>query len=170
LLVSAGLCGGRSYALLERFFRDTAEALFDLLQPRSVYEAMNRLAASVPSGADGLRCVPFFTGTRAHPELRGALTGMSPENFTPAHLARALLEGMAMAFRSSFDLIRQVGWIPCVNPPELICSGNGMRENPLLMQLVSEAFRLRGRVAAHREEAAHGAARLAAVGLGLTAF
>jgi sugar (pentulose or hexulose) kinase len=111
-----------------------------------------------------LRCEPFFTGTRQDPELRATWSGMSPENFTPAHMSRALLEGMARAFRSGFDAISSHLPIP---PTRLIGAGNGMRENPLLTGLVADEFRLPLAVPSHREEAAFGAALLAATGAGL---
>ena len=41
-----------------------------------VYASMNALAARVPRGADGLRCEPFFTGTRADPA--GVVTRSRP--------------------------------------------------------------------------------------------
>jgi sugar (pentulose or hexulose) kinase len=163
LLVSAGLAGGRSYAVLERFFRDVGERLFD--QPQGpLYERMNRLAAGVPHGADGLRCEPFFAGTRDNPELRASWTGVSAENFTAAHVTRALLEGMARAFRSGYERISRHLSAP---RKHLIGAGNGLRENPVLAGIVSEEFGLPLAVPRHREEAAFGAALLAAVGAGI---
>jgi sugar (pentulose or hexulose) kinase len=164
LLVSAGLSGGRAYAVLERFYRAVASQLLGSCEAPSLFPAMNCLAAAVPAGADGLTCAPFFTGTRAHPELRASLHGVSAENFTPAHLTRALLEGMARAFRTGYDHIARSLSRPCTR---LVGAGNGLRENPLLAQLVSEAFGVPIQVPAHREEAAYGAALLAAVGAGL---
>jgi sugar (pentulose or hexulose) kinase len=164
LLVSAGLCGGRCYALLEDFCRQVARDLFVVADPQSAYSKLNALAERVPPGADGLRCVPLFTGTRAQPELRASWSGLSPENFTPGHLARALLEGMSRTFAESFAvLIRHTG----KHPARLVGSGNGLRENALLRRLVSQDFGLPIQVPAHREEAAFGAALLAAVGAGV---
>ncbi len=163
LLVSAGLAGGRSYAVLERFFHDVGERLFDQ-SAGPLYERMNRLAAAVARGADGLRCEPFFTGTRANPELRASWTGISAENFTVAHMTRALLEGMARAFLSGYERIGQYLLSP---RRRLIGAGNGMRENPVLAGVVSEEFGLPLSVPCHREEAAFGAALVAAVGAGI---
>src|SRR5262249_17099510 len=106
LLVCPGLCGGRTYAALEQFFRRVGSDLLGIHPSAALYATMNRLAGSVPAGADGLRCEPYFTGTRQDPELRASWSGMSPENFTPAHMTRAMLEGMARAFRSGYDAIR----------------------------------------------------------------
>jgi sugar (pentulose or hexulose) kinase len=160
LLVSAGLSGGAAYAVLERFFETVGAQLFDRLPASPLYPAMNRLAAQVPRGADGLRCEPYFAGTRAQPELRASLTGLSTTNFTPAHLTRALLEGMARSFQRGFEVMTQRA------PPagrRLVGAGNGLRENPVLAQIVAETFALPLAVPRHREEAAFGAALLAAM-------
>ena len=106
LLVSAGLCGGGSYALLERFYRKLGVQFFHLEEKKTLYDAMNRLAAGVPRGADGLRCEPFFAGTGHQPELRASFTGISVENFTPGHVTRVLLEGMARSLHGGYERIR----------------------------------------------------------------
>jgi sugar (pentulose or hexulose) kinase len=163
LLVSAGLAGGRTYAVLERFFRHVGEQLFERAGG-SLYERMNRLASQAPPGADGLSCQPYFTGTRHDPQLRGIWSGVSVQNFTPAHLTRALLEGMAKTFRSGYESIRR--HLP--TPHRLLVgSGNGLRENTLLAGMIAEEFGLPLETPAHREEAAFGAALLAAVGAGI---
>jgi sugar (pentulose or hexulose) kinase len=46
-------------------------------------------------------------------------------------------------------------------------AGNGLRENRLLAQIVAAAFREPMRLPVHREEAAYGAALMAAVGTGV---
>lgn len=164
LLVCPGLCGGRTYAAMEQFFRKVGSDVFDIPEGLPLYATMNRLAASVPAGAEGLRCEPFFTGTRQDPELRASWTGMSPENFTPAHMARALLEGMARAFHTGYDAIRR--HLPAA-PQQLVGAGNGMRENAPLAEMVAGEFRLPLLVPRHREEAAFGAALMASVGAGV---
>lgn len=50
--------------------------------------------------------------------------------------------------------------------PRLIGAGNGMRENPVLAECLAHEFAMPLDVPQHREEAAFGAALLAAVGLG----
>jgi sugar (pentulose or hexulose) kinase len=161
LLVSAGLCGGRSYALLEAFYRQVGTQLLNV-PAAALYTRMSELARSAPPGADGLRCEPYFTGTRADPSLRASWTGMSAVNFTPGHMTRALLEGMARAFRTGQETIVK----HCPGHDLLVGAGNGLRENPLLAQIVAWEFRLPMRFAVHREEAAFGAALLAAVSVG----
>jgi sugar (pentulose or hexulose) kinase len=163
LLVNAGLCGGRSYAVLERFFADAVQQFAGTRLRTPLYEAMNLLAASVPRGANGLECVPLFTGTRAEPHLRASFTGASPENFTPAHLVRSLLEGMGGVFRAGYERIRMA---TAAKFKSIVGSGNGLRDNALLAQIVAEEIGLPLTFPRHREEAAVGAALVAAVGAG----
>lgn len=162
LLVSAGLCGGRSYALLESFFRSVLET-FGAPSEESLFSIMNRLAAEVPAGADYLQFVPLFTGTRHEPHLRASLSGISPGNFTPAHLTRALLEGMADVFHDGFAKIRAAAGRDFT---ALVGAGNGIRENVVLRGILAERFGLPVRVPRHREESAFGAALLAGEGCG----
>jgi sugar (pentulose or hexulose) kinase len=164
LLVAAGLCGGASYAALERFFRQIGTDVFGATTGEPAYEIMNRLAADVPAGADGLECEPFFTGTRARPGLRASIRGASATNFTPGHLTRAVLEGMARTFRDGYDRITQHTGRPSTR---LVGAGNGLRENAVLAEVVADAFEMPMRFPRHREEAAYGAALIAAVGAGV---
>jgi sugar (pentulose or hexulose) kinase len=164
LLVSAGLSGGAAYAVLERFFRTVTADVAGVPAAAALYPAMNRLAAAAPPGARGLRCEPFFTGTRHDPALRASWSDVSAENFTPACMTRALLEGMARTFGRGRDLIARHAdqdWM------RLVGAGNGLRENPVLAQIVSEELALPLAFPVHREEAACGAALLAAVGTGI---
>jgi sugar (pentulose or hexulose) kinase len=161
LLVAAGLCGGASYAVLERFLRQVGVELGGAAGDEPLYPLMNRLAAKAPPGARGLRCEPYFAGTRAQPELRASWSGVSVENFTPGCMARALLEGMARSFHRGYHLMTRH---TAQSPRHLVGAGNGLRENPLLAKIVAESFGMPLLFPQHREEAAYGAARLAAVG------
>ena len=164
LAVCAGLCGGRSYALLEQFYREVGKRLFGVVSAEPLYEIMNRLAAEAPPGAEGVSCAPFFTGTRAQPDLRAFWGGVSATNFTPGNMTRALLEGMAVCFRRGYEAI---GQLTHKARRRLVGSGNGLRENPVLANIVAGEIGLPLALPAHREEAAYGAALLAAVGAGV---
>jgi len=159
LLSNVGLAGGWSYQVLEQFFRDVGLAMFHLEPTVPLYETMNQLAASVAAGAEGVQCRPLFAGTRMDPTVRGSVEGLSPQNFTARHIARAVLEGMASSLREGYAVIEGITGRA---QTRLIAAGNGLRENPLLSQIVSERFGLAMEFTTHREEAAYGAALIAA--------
>lgn len=163
LLVGAPLCGGYSYQLLRDFFRQVGQAFFRGGADQDPYEEMNRLARAVAPGADGLKCEPLFTGTRLDPSRRAAWTGISPANFTPGHFARAGLEGVAEQLRLYYADMLENG----VKPRKtLVCSGNGVRRNPLFGEILGDSFKMPLRLPASTEESASGAAILASVGAG----
>jgi sedoheptulokinase len=162
LLVGAGLFGGRSYAYLRDFFRQVGNAFYGGHGTEDIYDQMNRLAAAVPAGADGLQCEPLFTGTRVDPTLRASFSGITPGNFTPGHLARALLEGVAEGFYTFYRQMR-----PLLGArTHLVGSGNGIRRNPLLAEILAQRFDMSLHIPVLEEEAATGAALLAATGMG----
>ena len=65
------------------------------------HAGLSALALSAPAGADGLVLVPYLEGERTpnKPDATGALHGLRLANTTPAHLARAAVEGMLCAPR-----------------------------------------------------------------------
>ena len=151
LLVGASLCGGRSYALLERFFRMTVEMVTG--QAPSCYEAMERLlAASVPP-KNVPRVQTTFAGTRQDPAQRGAITGIDPDNFTPLHWIYGMMQGMA---EELYELYRR--GCPDRAPEALYGAGNGLRKNRFLRAIVEERFGCPMVLSPNEEEAACGAA------------
>ena len=156
LLVGASLCGGRAYALLESFLRETALAMTGAA-PDSCYDAMAALLAQgrpedVPVGT------PLFQGTRQDPTLRGSITGLSTENLTPRHLVFAMLEGMTEELYAMYRSYRNAGG----EDAALIGSGNGLRKNIHLQNCFSQAFGQKLVMSECNEEAATGAALYAA--------
>jgi xylulokinase len=75
------------------------------------YAAVERDAARVPAGADGLVFLPYLAGERTpvwDDRARGVLFGLT-ERHTRGHLARATLEGVALALRHIAELLREGG-------------------------------------------------------------
>jgi sugar (pentulose or hexulose) kinase len=163
LYVGAGLFGGRAYAYLRDMFRGVGSDIFGVSADADIYEAMNRLAAQVAPGSDGMVCVPLFTGTRDEPEVRASFAGIGPTNFTPGHLARSLLEGIAEGFHGLYAAMQPVTG----TRDTLVGAGNGISRNPVLAEIVARRFAMDLHVAGHVEAAALGAALLAADGTGL---
>ena len=149
LLVGASLCGGRAYAILERFLRSCAGT------DESQYEKMEQLARAGQQQKDRMKVNTTFNGTRVHPELRGSILNVSEENFTPEGLVYGVLEGMAAELYEMFRVIQEETGIQA---ERLIASGNGLRRNPVLQEICSDMFGAVLTLADYREEAACGAA------------
>jgi len=72
------------------------------------HAGLSQLALSAPAGADGLVLVPYLEGERTpnKPDATGALHGMRLANTTPAHVARAAVEGMLCGLADGIDALR----------------------------------------------------------------
>ena len=158
LLSGSGLCGGRAYALLESFFRRYAAACgFPADSPDGRrYEVLNSLAEEGWRSGNVLSVRTAFCGTRADPSLRGEITGIGEGNLTPEALAAGVLCGIADELCGMYRLM------PAARVKNLIASGNAVRKNPVLREILSERFGMPVRVPEHTEEAACGAAVFAA--------
>jgi xylulokinase len=89
----------------------------NLFYPDISYPDMNRQAASVTVGSDGLQVLPFGNG--AERMLGNKLIGAHLLNIdfnihTQAHIFRAVQEGIAFAFRYGLDIMRENGMNPTV--------------------------------------------------------
>lgn len=160
LLVGASLCGGRSYALLENFFRETVKMVTG--EEVSAYDAMDRALASAENPPDYPKVRTLFQGTRKDPSLRGSITGLSPDNFTPVHLLVGLMHGMADELREMYLGYLDKGGTP---PAAMIGSGNGLRRNRHLCKIFEDTFSCPLTLSENQEEAACGAALYAAIHL-----
>ena len=89
------------------------------------HEELSRLALSVDPGADGLVLVPYLEGERTpnRPDATGALHGMRLQNTTPAHLARATVEGLLCGLADGLDALRDNG----VEAHRVLLIGGGAR-------------------------------------------
>lgn len=159
LLVGAPLCGGRAYALLRDFFRQTL-LLFGAADAasRDLYAVMNASDSLPLSAVDGLRVDTAFSGTRTEPMRRGAIGNISVANLTPQHLVAGFAAGMAEELH---ELFLKVPAALREQRSHLVGAGNGIRSNPLLRQALTERFGRTLTLAPYAEEAACGAARLA---------
>ncbi|WP_150273948.1 sedoheptulokinase [Paenibacillus tepidiphilus] len=162
LLVGAALSGGKSYALLERFFRQVI-GTYTGQAPQEMYSFMEQLLASVPEPADGLAVNTQFLGTRTDPAARGSIGGISLDNFTPGGLVHAFLQGMVDELHGFFAPIQK---LTAREYTAMAGSGNALRNNPALCAKARATFGLPLLLSAVREEAAVGAALYAAVGAG----
>ena len=72
---------------------------------------LSDLALSAPAGAGGLVLVPYLEGERTpnKPDATGALHGLRLETTTPAHLARAAVEGLLCGLADGLDALAGQG-------------------------------------------------------------
>jgi len=161
ILVGAALCGGRAYASLERFIRETAQAVSGA-EIKSAYSAMN--GAMEKARSTTLTASTLLCGTRQNPEVRGSISGIDTDNLTLGGLALAYTEGMA---RELYDLYKIMEPVLPKKPGFLVTSGNAVRQNGFLRKALSDLFGLPVHIPVSREEASFGAALCALQAAGL---
>ena len=127
------------------------------------HRGLSELALSAPAGADGLVLVPYLEGERTpnKPDATGALHGMRLANTTPAHLARAAVEGMLCALADGLDALRAQGV-----PVERVSLIGGGAQSEAVRRIAPAVLGLPVTVPTPGEYVADGAARQAAWVLG----
>ena len=76
------------------------------------YTEMNRLAATVPVGSDGVSIVPFGNGAERvleNREVGCSISGLNFNKHSRAHLVRAAQEGIVFSFCYGMEVMRQMG-------------------------------------------------------------
>lgn len=156
----ASMAGLATSGTLTHWFRDR----FARELPRD--EAFATLAAEAeasPKGANGLLCLPYFSGERTpihDPLAKGAFFGL---NLTHGRgdLYRAVLEGIAMGTAHVADTFREAGAAPA-----LVLAVGGGTKNGVWMQATSDLTGLTQVVSRTSVGASYGDAFLAAVAVG----
>lgn len=153
-IVAASLSGGAAWAWLV----DTLDAwLRDLgLEPPpspALFDMINTLGLAA---SDELTVQPHFLGERHNPLLRGAIHDLTLPSSSLGALARGLARSIVQ------NLYTMLPSDVLEGKTRLVASGNALRHNPLLQQVAEEIFELPLHVDEGQEEAAIGAAFLAA--------
>lgn len=93
------------------------------------HDRLSTLALSAPSGSDGLVVVPYLEGERTpnKPDATGAVHGLTLASSTPAHLARATIEGLLCGLADGLDAMVAQG----VEVRRIILVGGGARSAAL---------------------------------------
>lgn len=155
LYVQASLNGGKVYERLASFFEEAVQAFTGV--KINAYEGMRRLGELCQETA--LRINPALYGMRGEQTAFGYAENLTADNFHPADFIRAYVAGMA----------EELYQLYCSFPEELkegrrrlAASGNGIRKNVLLKEELEKRFGLPVQFCGLQEEAAAGAAMLAA--------
>ncbi|MCA9287737.1 MAG: xylulokinase [Phycisphaerales bacterium] len=128
------------------------------------YDTLFAEAADAPPGCDGLVFLPYLTGERCpHPDpsASGAWIGLTSRH-TRAHMARAILEGVALTMREILDIMRSIGVVA-----HACRLGGGGTRSSLWRDILLAAMGVRGQTMQTEEGPALGAALLAGVGTGV---
>ncbi|MFC4591473.1 xylulokinase [Sphaerisporangium corydalis] len=117
---------------------------------------LSDLALQAPPGAGGLTLVPYLEGERTpnKPDASGSLHGLRLSNSTPAHLARAAVEGMLCGLADGLDALG-------LDPARVLLIGGGARSEAV-RRIAPSVFGRPVLVPEPGEYVADGAARQAA--------
>jgi len=101
------------------------------------HDRMDREISSVPAGADGLLFLPYLQGERTPnlPDGCGVLHGMNTSNLTPAHMARAAMEGITLGMAYGLRRMENLG----LQPSEIRLTGGGSK-SPVWRQILADIF------------------------------
>ncbi|HET9988737.1 MAG TPA: FGGY family carbohydrate kinase [Kofleriaceae bacterium] len=125
---------------------------------------LDRLAATAPRGAGGITFVPALAGAMTpiwRASARGTLHGLAAAH-DRAHVARAVLEGLAFAAR---DVVERLAVLGLPVPEILVLGGGGA--SAVWNQIRADVLQRPHHIAARSDSCAVGAAMLAAVAAGL---
>ncbi|MBP2708642.1 xylulokinase [Microbispora sp. RL4-1S] len=119
-------------------------------------DQLSELALQAPAGADGLVLVPYLEGERTpnRPDATGSLHGLRLATSTPAHLARAAVEGMLCGLADALDALG-------LQPRRVLLIGGGARSEAV-RRIAPTVFGQPVLVPTPGEYVADGAARQAA--------
>ncbi|MEW5866949.1 MAG: xylulokinase [Bacillota bacterium] len=150
-----------------RWFRDAlcqTEVAVGHCAGMDPYDLITAEAEQAEPGCEGLVFLPYVAGERTpypDPNARGVFFGLSLRH-TKAHLARAVMEGVAFSLRDCLELVRDLG----VSATQVRISGGGARSR-LWRRIIADVFGIPLVTVNVTEGPAYGAALLAGVGTGV---
>ena len=123
------------------------------------HDKLAALALSGSAGAGGLVVVPYLAGERTPnlPDATGGLLGLTLDNATPAHLARAAVEGLLCGLADALDALAAQG--ARIDRVRLV---GGAAASPAIRAVAPAVFGVPVLVPPAGEYVADGAARQAA--------
>lgn len=127
------------------------------------YQTIFSEAAGVAPGSEGLLFAPYLAGERtphADSAARGCFVGLHGKH-ERAHMARAVMEGVAMSLRESLEIIQQLD----VPVREMRLSGGGAKSQ-VWRQIMADVMDQAACTINAEQGPAYGVALLAAVGSG----
>jgi xylulokinase len=116
---------------------------------------LDAAVADAPPGADGLLFLPYLQGERTPnlPGGSGVFHGLNLRNMKPAHMARAVMEGVTLGMAYGLERMKELG----IAPSEIRLTGGGSK-SPVWRQICANIFNCPVVTLAESEGAALGAA------------
>jgi len=133
--------------------------------PQTAYQDADRLAGSVPPGAEGLLFIPYLSGAQSpdwSPETRGSFIGLGLKH-RRGHLTRAVLEGIT---RSIYRIAETIEKTQGSRFQEIYVTG-GLTASRVWLQIAADMFGATVVLPQTSEGSARGAAILAFISLGI---
>lgn len=127
-------------------------------------EELDRAAAELKPGTDGLLTVPYWNAVQSphwDPFAKGTVVGFGSAH-TRAHMYRSIIEGMALELRGNLERVQESTGRKL---KELRCTGGGSR-NPLYRRIFADATGMPLVVSGVEEVSAQGAAMMAMAAIG----
>ncbi|MCK5783078.1 MAG: FGGY-family carbohydrate kinase, partial [Desulfobacterales bacterium] len=146
---------------LTRWFRDELAA--DLPE-ETAYQTLFDDAENIPSGANGLIVLPYFSGERTpinDPKARGIIAGLTLSH-SRADIYRAVLEGVAYGIRHNIETFQEIG-----APVQRIVAVGGGTKSKTWLQIVSDIVGIEQVIPAQTIGASYGDAFLAGLATGI---
>jgi xylulokinase len=134
-------------------------------QGLTLHQHLDRLAAAIPAGAEGVTILPYFLGEKTpihDPNARGLIAGLTLSHGI-GHLWRALLEAYAFAIRHHVDVLNDMG-----HRTDRYLVSDGGANSRVWMQIVADVLQAPLQRLTGHPGSCLGAAWTAAVGAGLT--
>lgn len=101
------------------------------------HEQMEKEISRIPAGGEGLTFLPYLQGERTPnlPDGCGVMHGMNTNNLTPAHLLRAVMEGVTLGMAYGLRRMESLG----LHPKEIRLTGGGSK-SAVWRQMCADIF------------------------------
>lgn len=154
ILVGAALCGGSVLATMKDFLSDIVFKLTSVqVDSETIYAFMAQAAGQVIDNT--LKADTRFNGSRQDVHRKGAITGITPQNFRIENLVQAFYQGIA---QEMYDFYEKLPAQIREGKIGLVGAGNALKKNLPLQHCLVQLFGYPLSLSDCEEDAALGAA------------
>jgi len=136
-LMAVTLSAGNSFRWLRDMLQSAGRNMAGAPALVMDYDVMTAQAAEIPVGSEGLIFLPYLTGERTphlDPLATGGFIGLTARH-TPAHLVRAVMEGVTFSLRDGIEIMRSLDV-----PLHQVRAIGGGGKSPLWCQMQADIF------------------------------